>query len=215
MNATYLPLIRVVHEQIFDKKHTFDFSNHSQIPYFIIENIFITHLNDVLVREWLMRLIVLCVLEEDLVHVGGGILVQLVAGAEDDQRDLTVAQHGQLVRFLHNTKLSFVKRHLNCFELNWIVGKVRWKYWIELLLFVNMSEAILVSQASITKFKCVANEAKNIKNTCLFLSSVIRDICIFFLPMMIQFYFATLSFYASETSKIRLIYYWLINLVYP
>ena len=63
-----------------------------------------------------MRFIVLRVLEEDLVHVCRGVLVQLVAGAEDDQRDLAVAQHRQLVRLLHHTKLAFVKRHLKYFE---------------------------------------------------------------------------------------------------
>ena len=40
-----------------------------------------------------MRLIVLGVLEQHLVHVGAGVLVQLVAGGEDDQRYLTVTQH--------------------------------------------------------------------------------------------------------------------------
>ena len=75
----------------------------------------ITHLNDVLVGERLVGFIVLRVLEEDLVHVRGGALVQLVARAEDDQRDLTVAQHWQLVRLLHHAKLAFVKRHLKYF----------------------------------------------------------------------------------------------------
>ena len=59
-----------------------------------------------------MGLVVLRVLEEDLVHVSAGVLVQLVAGAEDDQGDLAVTQHGQLVSFLHHSEFSLVKRHL-------------------------------------------------------------------------------------------------------
>ena len=39
-----------------------------------------------------------CVLEKDLVHVCAGVLEQLVAGVEDYNSDLTVAQDAQLVR---------------------------------------------------------------------------------------------------------------------
>ena len=60
-----------------------------------------------------MRLVVLGVLEEDLVHVGGGVLVQLVGGAEDDEGDLAVAQHRQLVRLLHHAELALVERDLD------------------------------------------------------------------------------------------------------
>ena len=49
----------------------------------------------------------------DLVHVRAGVLVQLVARAEDDQRDLAVAQHGQLVSLLHHAKLPFVECDLD------------------------------------------------------------------------------------------------------
>ncbi len=63
-----------------------------------------------------MRLVVLCVLEEDLVHVGGGVLVQLVGGAEDDEGDLAVAQHAQLVRLLHHAELALVERNLTISE---------------------------------------------------------------------------------------------------
>ena len=53
-----------------------------------------------------MRLVVLGVLEQHLVHVRAGVLVQLVGAAEDDERDLAVAQHRQLVRFLHHAELG-------------------------------------------------------------------------------------------------------------
>jgi hypothetical protein len=39
-------------------------------------------------------------------------LVQLVGRAEDDERDLAVAQHAQLVGLLHHTELALVERHL-------------------------------------------------------------------------------------------------------
>lgn len=54
-----------------------------------------------------------CVLEENLVHVGAGVLEQLVVGVEDDDGDLAVAQHAQLVRLLHQSELSFGERHLS------------------------------------------------------------------------------------------------------
>ena len=71
-----------------------------------------THLDDVLVGAGLVRLIVLGVLEQHLVHVGAGVLVQLVARAEDYQGDLTVTKHRQLVGFLHDAEFSLVKSHL-------------------------------------------------------------------------------------------------------
>ena len=53
-----------------------------------------------------------CVLEENLVHVGAGVLVQLVAAAEDYQGDFTVTEDRQLVGFFHHPELSFVESHL-------------------------------------------------------------------------------------------------------
>lgn len=70
------------------------------------------NLNDVLVGEALVGLIILCVFEQDLVHVRGGILVQLVAAAEDDEGDLAVTQYAQFIRFLHHAKLALVESHL-------------------------------------------------------------------------------------------------------
>lgn len=59
-----------------------------------------------------MRLVVLCVFEQDLVHVSAGVLEQLVRVVEDDQSDLAVTQHTQLVGFLHQAKLSLCECHL-------------------------------------------------------------------------------------------------------
>ena len=52
-----------------------------------------------------MRLVVLGVLEEDLIHVCASVLVEFVAAAEDYESDLTVTENTQLVGFLHQTKL--------------------------------------------------------------------------------------------------------------
>lgn len=49
------------------------------------------HLDDVGVGAALVRLVVLCILEQHLVHVGAGVLEQLVGVVEDDERDLAVA----------------------------------------------------------------------------------------------------------------------------
>lgn len=51
------------------------------------------YLDNVLVRQGLVRLIVLRVLEQHLIHVGARILIQFVAAGEDDEGDLAVAQH--------------------------------------------------------------------------------------------------------------------------
>ena len=71
-----------------------------------------TDLDDVVVSSRLMRLVILGVLEQYFVHVGGGVLEQFVRAAEDDERNLAVAQHGQLVRLLHQTELALRERHL-------------------------------------------------------------------------------------------------------
>ena len=48
-----------------------------------------------------------------MVHVGAGVLEQLVGAAEHDQSDLAVAQHAQLVRLLHQAELALRERHLD------------------------------------------------------------------------------------------------------
>ena len=60
-----------------------------------------------------MGLVILGVLEKHLVHVGAGVLEQLVGPVEDDEGDLAVAQHRQLVRLLHQAKLALGERHLS------------------------------------------------------------------------------------------------------
>lgn len=72
-----------------------------------------THLDDILVGEGLVGFVVLGVLEENLVHVGARILVQLVARTEDNQRNLAIAQYRQFVRFLHHAEFPLVKGHLS------------------------------------------------------------------------------------------------------
>ena len=71
-----------------------------------------THIDDVGVGPALVGLVVLGVLEQNLVHVGAGVLKQLVGAVEDDEGDLTVAQHAQLVRLLHQTELALCECHL-------------------------------------------------------------------------------------------------------
>jgi len=68
---------------------------------------------NILVCLGLVGLVVFCVFEQDLVHIGAGVLEQLVVRVEDDDRNLAVAEHGQLVRLLHQTELSLCEGHLS------------------------------------------------------------------------------------------------------
>ena len=52
-----------------------------------------------------------------LVHVCAGVLVEFVGGGEDDERNLTITEYTKLVRFLHHTKLTLVKRNLEKSDL--------------------------------------------------------------------------------------------------
>ena len=70
------------------------------------------YLDYILVGEGFVWLVVLCVLEKDLVHVGAGVLVELVAAAEDDQGYFTVAEYRELVSLFHHPELSLVESHL-------------------------------------------------------------------------------------------------------
>lgn len=63
-----------------------------------------------------MWLIVFGIFEQYTIHIGAGILIELIAGREDDQRYLAIAQHGQLVGLLHNAKLALVEGHLRVKE---------------------------------------------------------------------------------------------------
>ena len=53
-----------------------------------------------------------CVLEENLVHIRAGVLEQFVVAVEDDDCDLAVTEHGQLVGLLHQAELSLGEGHL-------------------------------------------------------------------------------------------------------
>jgi hypothetical protein len=70
------------------------------------------NLDDILISQRLVGFVVLGVLEQHLVHVGGGILVEPVGAAEDDESDLTIAQHRQFVGFFHDAEFALIERHL-------------------------------------------------------------------------------------------------------
>ena len=71
-----------------------------------------TYIHDVGVGSALVGLVVFGVFEQNFVHVGAGVLKQLVGAVEDDEGDLAVAQHAQLVRLLHQTELALGECHL-------------------------------------------------------------------------------------------------------
>lgn len=71
-----------------------------------------SHLHDVWVCPALVWLVVLRVFKQHLVHISAGVLEQLVGAVEDDQRDLTVTQHAQLICLLHQPKFPLRKCHL-------------------------------------------------------------------------------------------------------
>ncbi len=52
------------------------------------------------------------VLEQNAVHVGAGVLEQLVVAIKYDDHDLALAQHTQLVGFLHEAELALCECHL-------------------------------------------------------------------------------------------------------
>ena len=55
---------------------------------------------------------VTCIFEQNFVHIRAGVLEQFVVGVEDDDGDLAVAEDGQLVGLLHQTKFPLCERHL-------------------------------------------------------------------------------------------------------
>lgn len=69
-------------------------------------------LDDVAVRQRLVRLVVFRVLKKNLVHVCACVLVQFVVRAEDDERYLAIAEHAQFIGLLHHTEFAFVERNL-------------------------------------------------------------------------------------------------------
>lgn len=71
------------------------------------------YLEDVSVGAALVGLTVLCVFQEHSVHVRAGILEEAVGTVEDDEGDLTVTEHAQLVGLLHQPKLPLGKCYLD------------------------------------------------------------------------------------------------------
>lgn len=70
------------------------------------------YLKNVSVRFGLVRFVVLRVLEQNAVHIGRGVLKEFVIAVEYDNHNLALAQHTQLVRFLHQTEFALCERHL-------------------------------------------------------------------------------------------------------
>lgn len=69
-------------------------------------------LHDVHVGATLVRLVVLRVLEQHLVHVGARVLEQPIRRVENDQRNFAIAQHRQLIGLLHQTEFALRERDL-------------------------------------------------------------------------------------------------------
>lgn len=80
-----------------------------------------SNLDDILIGQRFVRLVVLGVLEQHLVHVSRRVLVEPVGTAEDDQRNLAVAQHRQFVGFLHDAKFALIERHLQFLYLQFFL----------------------------------------------------------------------------------------------
>ena len=80
-----------------------------------------TYLDDVFVGPTLVRLVILCILEQHFVHVGAGILEQFITTVEYDQRYLAVAEYAEFVSFLHQTKFPLGKGDLyrGCKNRRW------------------------------------------------------------------------------------------------
>lgn len=70
------------------------------------------HLNNVTIRTILMRLGVLSVLQQYLIHVSACILMELVVGVEDNKSYLAFTKDTQLISFLHQPKLPLRECYL-------------------------------------------------------------------------------------------------------
>lgn len=60
-----------------------------------------------------MRLAVLCVFEQHPVHVAACILKEALRAVEDDQRDVAVTKHAQLVSLLHQPEFALGESDLS------------------------------------------------------------------------------------------------------
>lgn len=75
--------------------------------------LFVQSLDDVFICAALMRFVVLCVLQQYIVHICAGILEQLIGAVEYDESDLAVTKDAQFIGLLHQPKLSFGEGHLS------------------------------------------------------------------------------------------------------
>ena len=60
-----------------------------------------------------MGFVVLSIFQQHFVHVSTGILEELVGAVEDDEGNLTVTQHAQFIRLLHQSKLPLGEGYLS------------------------------------------------------------------------------------------------------
>lgn len=105
----------------------------------------LSHLHDVWVCPALMRLVVLRVLEKHFVHVGAGILEQLVGAVEDDQCNLTVTQHAQLVSLLHQPKFPLCKCYLEKRKQPRLKKNIFMHVWFFLFFFLFLHKTMVCS----------------------------------------------------------------------
>lgn len=91
---------------------------------------FQTYLNDVFIGAAFVRFVVLSVFQQHVVHVGAGVLEQLVGAVEDDESDLTVAEDAQLVRLLHQTKLPLGEGYLQSKGVHISTLSIKHHFWI-------------------------------------------------------------------------------------
>lgn len=71
-----------------------------------------THIQDVSIGLVLIRVLEVSVAYEDRVHVGAGILVQLVVAGDHDNSNLHVTQNAELVSLLQETGFTLAESYL-------------------------------------------------------------------------------------------------------
>ena len=74
--------------------------------------VFATHIKNICVCLALIWVLKLCVAYEYGVHVGTGILVELLVAGDHDDSYLNVAENAQLVGFLQQSCLTFAEGDL-------------------------------------------------------------------------------------------------------
>lgn len=71
-----------------------------------------TYLYNVRVSSALMWFVILCVFQQNFVHVCAGVLEELVRAVENDEGDLTIAQYAELIGLFHQAKLPLCEGNL-------------------------------------------------------------------------------------------------------